>query len=290
MHGARDIERVVRPAAPALEDDRLTFAHRPFVVGEHQVGEILPAVLGAELQRLLRGHHGGALLLHILPEASGDLAPRPTRPDHRHDLAQPGLVHLGAAAQELDLLRRLHLTDVEPAIEAIDHPQPIEHPVHMLPEAQIVEADPRALEPEIAQGGRRTGDQVRLEVTDHFFTVETLDIGLQRIEPDRFGLPRHKRGVQELGDPHPGDPGRGLEQAGHRELRQHEGRGFGRIPWQDHRSLVLGKPPFGDAGPEPGGVVDIAWQRGDQGIEASGLHLLSGSFQVQQHATPLCFD
>ena len=160
----------------------------------------------------------------------------------------------------------------------------------MLAEAQIVEADPRAIEPEIAQGCRRTGDQVRLEVADHFLTVESLDIGLQRVEPDRFGLSRHERGVQELGDPHPGDPGRSLEQAGHRELRQHQGRGFGRITRQDHRSLVLGEPPFGDAGPEPGGVIDIAWQRGDQSIETRGLHLLSRSFQVQQHATPLCFD
>ena len=290
MHGARHIEGVVRPVAPALEDDRLAVAHLPVVIGEHEVGEVFAAVFGAELQGLLRRHHRGTLLLHILAEAAGDLAPRPARPDNRDDLAQPGLIDLGAAAQERDLLRGLHLADVEPGVVAVDRAQLTEPSVHMMGKAQVVESDPRGLETKVGQGRGGAGDDVGLEVADHFVAVQPLHVGLQGVEPHRLGFPRHEGGVQELGDPHPGDPGRGLKEPGEGELGHHEGGGLRRVAGQDHSGLVLGEPPLRDPGPEPGGVVDIARQGGHQGLEPCGVHLPSGAFQIEQHrVTPTLY-
>ncbi len=109
-------------------------------------------------------------------------------------------------AQELDLLRRLDLADVQPGVDAV-HPVERRHfRLHVQREPQVIEADARPFEAEFGDRSGRAQHDIGGHRARHLVGVESLDVALQRVEPHGLGFVRDGAGAQELGRPHLRNP------------------------------------------------------------------------------------
>ena len=148
-------------------------------------------MFGAELQGFLRRDQVRATSLHEIAKLRRNVFPDDARPNARHDVAKAGFVDRSAVAEEVDLLWRLHLADVEPRVDGVGDLQAGQFRFRMLSQAQVVEADPRVFEPKLDQRTGGAQHEVRRHVARDLFRIERLDVALQRVETHGFRFVRH---------------------------------------------------------------------------------------------------
>jgi len=237
------------------------------------------------------GHDEGPRVPHEAAEAhrrrvveARELLPGRARAPLAEGLLDRRLVEPGGLAQPPHLGGRLDLA------HGLERPVGVGHlharRRHGVREAQVVEPDPAAAEPEVAHGPRRGLDEAGGVAVARSPAGRALEQGRGHVALQGRGTPgdvqrRQERGVRtDVGDP------AGLEQhVRHVELRDHQDRVCGLGARDHHRGVPVG---LGDGGAgrrsEPAQVEHVGAQVGHEPVQTA---LLEGRDQPVEVAEAL---